>query len=226
LVSDGHKIFALTNRHVTGDPGEIVWSSLNNIRERVGVSSGKQLTRLPFTSIYPNFPGQDTFVNLDVGLIEVDDSSRWTTKVPGVGVMGAMADFSGINLSLSLIGCLVRGVGAASGEMLGEIQGLFYRYKTGGGFEYVSDLFIGPRSPSRGQGNKRIPGPAFSTHPGDSGTLWLLEPAHDAADQKSGDKAFVPLALEWGRNMLASSGSAPPQSFALTTLLSRVSALL
>jgi hypothetical protein len=226
LVSDGHKIFALTNRHVTGDEGEIVWSRLDNIRERVGVSSAKQLTRLPFTTLYPNFPGRDTYVNLDIGLIEVDDISRWTTKVPGVGIMGAMADFSGINLSLSLVGCLVRGVGAASGEMLGEIQGLFYRYKTGGGFEYVSDLFIGPRAPTMGKGNKRIPGKPFSTHPGDSGTLWLLEPSDNAADTRPEDKVFLPLALEWGRNMLASSGRSPPQSFALATLLSRVCALL
>jgi hypothetical protein len=227
LVSDGHKVFALTNRHVTGDAGEIVFSRLNNTQERVGVSSAKQLTRLPFTALYPNFPGQDTFVNLDIGLIEVDEISRWTTSVPDIGIMGAMADFSGTNLSLSLVGCLVRGVGAASGMMLGEIQGLFYRYKTGGGFEYVADLFIGPRSPSK-RGNKRIAGPPFSTHPGDSGTLWLLEPADDADGKPYGekDKVFLPLALEWGRNMLASSGKAPPQSFALATLLSRVCALL
>src|SRR5262249_36942015 len=63
-------------------------------------------------------------------------------------------------------------------------------------------------------------------HPGDSGTLWLLEPADDADGKTSEDKVFLPLALEWGRNMLASSGKAPPQSFALATLLSRVCALL
>ena len=32
--------------------------------------------------------------------------------------------------------------------------------------------------------------------------------------------------MEWGRNMLTSSGSAPPQSYALATLLSRICALL
>jgi hypothetical protein len=227
LVSDGHKIFALTNRHVTGEAGEIVWSELNGVRERVGVSAAKQLTRLPFTTIYPNFAGQDSYVNLDIGLIDVDEISQWTTRVPGIGVLGPMADFSGVNLSLSLVGCLVRGVGAASGEMRGEIQGLFYRYKTGGGFEYVSDMFIGPRTHPAGKGKKGKPGPAFSTHPGDSGTLWLLEPADDSDSAgKSDEKVFLPLALEWGRNMLASSGSAPPQSFALATLLSRVCALL
>ncbi len=227
LVSDGHKIFALTNRHVTGDAGEVVWSELGGVRERVGVSAAKQLTRLPLTAIYPNFSGQDTYVNLDIGLIEVDDVSRWTPKVPGIGVLGAMADFSGINLSLSLVGCHVRGVGAATGGMLGEIQGLFYRYKTGGGFEYVSDLFIGPRSPAPVPGRKRAQPPKFSTHPGDSGTLWVLEPTIDPIQAKAGDNsAFLPLAMQWGVNMLDSAGSARPQGFALATLLSRVCALL
>jgi hypothetical protein len=228
LVSDGHKIFALTNRHVTGDAGEVVWSELNGVRERVGVSAAKQLTRLPLASIYPNFAIPDTYVNLDIGLIEVDDISRWTTRVPGVGVLGPMADFSGINLSLSLVGCYVRGVGAASGEMLGEIQGLFYRYKTGGGFEYVSDLFIGPRAAGKSTGGKRLPPPKFATHPGDSGTLWMLEPtaAHSGPSNADSTNIFLPLAMEWGRNMLASAGSAPPQSFVLATLLSRVCALL
>ena len=87
--------------------------------------------------------------------------------------MEPMADFSVDNLSLALIGCHVRGYGAASGVMLGEIHGLFYRYKSQGGFEYVADLFVGPRSAGRGRGKAQ---PAFATHPGNSGTLWLLEP--------------------------------------------------
>jgi hypothetical protein len=228
LVSDGHKVFALTNRHVTGDAGEIVWSELNGVRARVGISAAKQLTRQSFTSIYPNFAGKDTYVNLDIGLIELDDVSQWTTKVRGIGVMGPMADFSGVNLTLSLVGCHVRGVGATTGEMLGEIQGLFYRYKTGGGFEYVSDLFIGPRTPAKGTGKKRIPAPKFATHPGDSGTLWMLEPAVNSSPsaKAGGDNSFLPLAMEWGRNVLDTTGNNSPQSFALATLLSRVCALL
>jgi hypothetical protein len=227
LVSDGHKIFALTNRHVTGNAGEVVWCELNGVRERVGTSAEKQLTRLPFSSIYPNFAVQNTYVNLDIGLIEVDDIARWTPKVPGIGILGPMADFSGINLSLSLVGCHVRGVGAATGEMLGEIQGLFYRYKTSGGFEYVSDLFIGPRSPANSAGRKPVPPPKFATHPGDSGTLWVLEPTVDSSHAKAGDNsAYLPLAMQWGVNMLDSAGSARPQGFALATLLSRVCALL
>src|SRR5262245_9317734 len=176
LVSDGHRVYALTNRHVSGDVGEAVWAQINGHLERVGTSASKQMTRLPFSQLYPELPTPDVFINVDIGLIDLDDLSRWTTKIRGIGTMGPMADFSGPNLSLSLIGCHVRGVGAASGDMRGEVQGLFYRYKTTGGFEYVADIFIGPRS-SNGHGKRSGKSPLFETRPGDSGTLWLLEPA-------------------------------------------------
>ncbi len=242
LVTDGHRVYALTNRHVAGDVGETVWAFIGGHLERVGVSASKQMTRVPFAQLYPELPAQDAFINVDIGLIDLDDLSRWTTKIRGIGTMGAMADFSGPNLSLSLIGCHVRGVGAASGDMRGEIQGLFYRYKTTGGFEYVADLFIGPRS-SGGNGNGKRSGktPPFETQPGDSGTLWLLEPAPDSNGNGNGnrkqrsngkhakatpDHAYLPLAVEWGRHMLNSTNGVRPQSFALATLLSRVCALL
>src|SRR5262249_9118695 len=143
--------------------------------------------------------------------------------------MGPMADFSGANLSLSLVGCWVRGVGAAGGVMLGEIYGLFYRYKEQGGSEYVADLFIGPRAPNKAA---RTPATEFKTLPGDSGTLWLLEPrpgpkaSKGAPASKMSAGALLPLAIQWGRNMLHTDGSPTGQSFALATLLSRVCDLL
>jgi hypothetical protein len=77
--------------------------------------------------------------------------------------------------------------------------------------------------------------PGLTTLPGDSGTLWLLEPTVESGDgrsaggkHKNGDQKpqYLPLAIEWGRNMLYSADRAPPQSFVLATLLSRVCALL
>src|SRR5262249_47611818 len=59
--------------------------------------------------------------------------------------------------------------------------------------------------------------------------LWLLEPTRDATKQKSKhpvDGEYLPLALQWGRNMLHSADKARPQSFVLATLLSRLCALL
>jgi hypothetical protein len=232
LVSDGHRVYALTNRHVTGDAGEAVWAKLDGKVEQIGVSSAKQLTRLSLSTVYPNLVGHDTFVNLDVGMIDIEDLARWTTKVRGVEVLGPMADFSGTGLSLSLVGCRVRGLGAASGEMHGEIQGLFYRYQTRGGFEYVADLFIGPLVTTHERRASAPTGTQFATHPGDSGALWMLEPAEPGEAKKQSSKRdasgkpFLPLAMQWGRNMLHSAEAAPVQSFALATLLSRVCALL
>ena len=51
LVTDGHKVYALTNRHVTGDPGEVLYSRLGGKRERIGGSAARQLTRIPFTGL-------------------------------------------------------------------------------------------------------------------------------------------------------------------------------
>lgn len=219
LVGDGHKVYALTNRHVTGDMGEVVYAQLGGKQSRIGVSSGKQLTRMPFAEMYPGWPGRDTFINLDIGLIDIDDLDLWTAKIRDIGTMEPMADLSVDNISLSLIGCHVRGYGAASGVMLGEIQALFYRYKSQGGFEYVADLFIGPRSAANG--HAKVP-PPFATHPGDSGTLWLLEPMEPG---KNAPKC-LPLAMQWGQNTFGSRAGTGVQNYALATFLSRVCSLL
>lgn len=55
LVSDGHLIYALTARHACGDAGTPILSSLRSGRLKVGQSSPKQVTRLPFSEVYPDF---------------------------------------------------------------------------------------------------------------------------------------------------------------------------
>ncbi len=224
LVSDGHTVYALTNRHVAGEAGEIIYSRLGGKEQRIGVSSEKHLTRALFTTHYPGWPGRDVYVNLDVGLIDIDNLDRWTAEIRHVGQMGKMVDLSVHTISLALIGRDVRGTGAASGEMEGEIAALFYRYKTNGGFEYVADLLIGPRPAEANKAKEST----FATHPGDSGTLWLLEPDDEGKSPKSKakHKDYQPLAMQWGRNMLYSAGEARPQSYVLATLLSRVCAEL
>ena len=155
LVTDNHRTYALTNRHVAGEPGSPIYSIIGGNKERVGVSAPLQLGRASFSEVYPGWGGQNMYVDLDVGLIDIDDLNRWTTQVYGVGEIGDLADLNSSNISLRLIGCPVRAFGAASREMSGEICALFYRFKSVGGFEYVSDLLIGPRS-----------GAQLGTHPG------------------------------------------------------------
>lgn len=201
LVSDGHRTYAMTNRHVAGEPGSPIHAILGGNKERVGRSAALQLTRAPFSSLYPAWPGENVFVDLDVGLIDIDDLNRWTTQVYGIGEIGELADLDASNISLRLIGCPVRAFGAASKAMTGEVCALFYRFKSVGGFEYVSDLLIGPRR-----------GGSLGTHPGDSGTLWLIEGEKSGAPPR-------PLALQWGGQVFLDAGRTA-SSYALATLLS------
>jgi hypothetical protein len=215
LVTDGHRAYALTNRHVTGTAGEVVCSRLGGREREVGLASPLDESRASFSDLYPGWAGRSTFVNLDVGLVDVDRLDDWTARLKDGSVMGPMVDLSSTHFPLSLVGRKVKGWGAASGLVEGEVQGLFYRYKSRGGFEYVADLFIGPRSDDDARG--------FATRPGDSGTLWLMEPdlteVVDGEEQASG---WRPLALQWGANRLYSAMTAEPQAFALATCLSTV----
>jgi hypothetical protein len=241
LVTDGHTTYAVTNRHVTGTPGETLYTFVDGQRQAIGVSSAKQIGRLPFGDVYEDWPGQNMYVNADVGLIEVRDKTRWTPQVYSIGVVDRLADLSIENISLQLVKARVRAYGCASGELYGRIWALFYRYKSVGGFEYVSDLFIGPR-----------PGQPFQTYPGDSGTLWLLEPSgppdpddepDDATNRPGGNmrapeppgkparrartpaverRMLRPLALQWGGHAFRSGNGTGSQSFVLATFLSTV----
>jgi hypothetical protein len=221
LATDGHKTYALTNRHVTGGAGEVLSSQLGGRPRPIGVASPLQLTRVAFSDVYPDWPGRSTFVNMDVGLIDIDDINAWTAKLQGNVTMGSMVDLSAVDFPLTLITRHVRGYGAASQWVLGEIHALFYRYKSRGGFEYVADFFIGPRTPTKAQPTS----PEFVTRPGDSGTLWLLEPVsdeHDIVDAACAAGELRPLAMQWGANRLYSGLSRQPRAYALATCLSTV----
>jgi len=204
LVSDGHSIYALTNRHVAGSPGEPVFTLLGGERVRIGVTSEKQLTRRAFQEVYRDWPGRNIYLNMDIGLIKLDDCRSWTTQVYGIGRMGELADLSGDNISLRLIDANVHAYGAASGPLRGKIVGLFYRYKSVGGFEYVADFLIGPRDTSA----------ALPTRPGDSGTVWLLESEHGNDP--------MPIALQWGGHRFVTGSGELVSPYALATCLSSV----
>jgi len=234
LVTDGHKVYALTNRHVTGAAGEVLKSRLNGKEKVIGMTAPGQCDRLSFNTVYEGWPGAKVYVNIDAGLIEIDNLDVWSAKIRDVGIVGPLADLSVDNLTLSLTGCAVRGYGASSGMMLGELQALFYRYKALGGFEYVADFLIGPRATPKTGAPARADAPTpFVTRPGDSGTLWLLEPMKGRDEstpkhggKKSGDAAeplpYLPLAIQWGAHVLDASGGGRAQTFVLATCLSTV----
>jgi hypothetical protein len=228
LVSDGHRTYALTNRHVAGDEDEILYSELNGRVVPVGRSSGKQLTRVPFGDVYRDCPGRDVFLNLDAGLIDIDDLEGWTAQVRDIGILGPLADVTPARLSLSLVGARVVGVGASSGRMEGEITALLYRYKAVGGFEYLSDFLIGPRVGSSEEvGRDRSKEAELLTRPGDSGTLWMLDPVNPhATPSRLHDESppeYRPIGVQWGAQIFSDEGET---SYALATALSTICNLL
>lgn len=208
LVSDGHTTYALTNRHVTGPAGETIQSMLAGERVDIGHSSSKQLTRRPFTEAYADFPMRRTYLTLDVGLVEIANLGDWTSQVYGLGEIGEMADISERNISLRLIGAEVVAHGAASGELSGRIQALFYRHRSIGGYDDVAEFLIAPAV-----------GDAPQTRVGDSGTVWHLV-------QTDPTPQLRPLALQWGGQTFADGGSESSYNFALAASLSNVCRLL
>ena len=81
LVTDGHRTYALTNRHVAGEPGAPIYSLLGGNKIRIGASSGLRLERAAFSSIYPEWAARNVYLDFDVGLIDIDDLNQWTTQI-------------------------------------------------------------------------------------------------------------------------------------------------
>lgn len=222
LVTDGHSTYALTSRHASGAAGQDVRVVASGQRVPIGFTSDKQLTRLPFEEVYTEFPARKTYVNMDAGLIDLDDIRDWTTTTYGLGVTGAVADLNAMNITLRLIDAAVVAAGAASGRLEGRIKGLFYRYRSIGGYDYVSDFLIAPRDLTDARTTP-------STRAGDSGAVWHLvvrpEPApgangKDAADEYAGE--LRPLAMEWGGQAFGTGGAAGRYTFALATSLTTI----
>jgi hypothetical protein len=209
LVTDGHKTYALTNRHVSGEEGSILYGNLRGNLVPVGRTSGKQLTRLSFSQVFPAYVGTRTYLTIDIGLVEVDCVDDWTNRPFGLpGVVGPVADLNEANIGLQLIDAPVKAFGAASGLLLGSIKALFYRYKAMAGYEYVSEFLIAPDDG------------VTQTQRGDSGTVWYLY------DRKVDETKQVlrPVCVEWGAQATtAASGS---MNFALASGLSTACQLL
>jgi hypothetical protein len=211
LVTDGDLTYALTNRHVTGAAGREAFTLFSGKRTRIGVSDANQVNYRPFSKMYDGWAGNNVQLHLDAGLIQVDDIADWTAQVASIGPMAEWLDFSTDNLTLDLIGEYVRAFGAASGELRGSILGLFYRYSTAAGTDYVTDFLIAPRSLAE-----------IGTLHGDSGTLWFWE-QWDEDDVKKPRLTLRPFAMQWGGQSWVDNGvSKRTGRFALATSLSGI----
>jgi hypothetical protein len=207
LVSDGSKYYGLTNRHVTGEPGRVIYARLGGDLVPVGRAASRdmQLSKLAFAEMYPGWPGAHLFVNADVGLVDIDDINGWRTDVFQVGPLGPIADLNVNSLALSVIGTRVRGFGAGSGQIYGQVSALFYRYRSMGGIEYVSDFLIGPTSTET----------AVVRH-GDSGAVLSLDTP----------EGLRPFAITWGAHEFVDGAQRTSMGFGLATGLGNVCRLL
>jgi hypothetical protein len=183
---------------------------------RIGVSSDKQITRKLFSEVYPALPMRQTWLGLDVGLIRVYDAGDWTPNIYGLPPIKPLFDIYEQNLSLrGLMDQPVVAVGAGSGLLRGKIKGMFYRYRSVGGFDYVSDFLI---APAKSQGG---------AHHGDSGALWHLQmPGPDGKEDNRplSERDLRPLAIEWGAQVFAESSER--STYSVATSLSNICKLL
>ena len=207
LVTDGHTVFALTSRHVAGPAGHPVATILSGHQVEVGQSTDQQLTRLPFTEVYPDFPARRTFLTLDAALVEVNDLNQWTSQTYGLPPVGELADLNERNIGMRLINAEVVAYGAASGQLRGQIAALFYRHRSIGGFDDITDFLIAP-----------LPGQTQS-QPGDSGTVWHLVPTDER-------QPLRPIAVQWGGQGFLAGAGTKTFNFALAASLTNVLRLL
>jgi len=209
LVSKGGTYYALTNWHVAGGDREEIRARIRGVYQPVGKTSNIALGRVPMSTIFPQWKSPRTYSTMDAGLIRIDDIGDWTSQAFGIGEIGEVFDATEQSVTLDLIGCPVRAFGGSSGVSEGEICALFFRHQSLGGFEYVTDLVIGPRTGRPRKGAEAKP----FTQPGDSGTVWFYDPPREtskpvgcadfpygAEPSEHGLRArrLRPIALQWG----------------------------
>ncbi len=208
LVQKNGTYYALTSRHVSGTEGESVSAWARGDEHPIGTTSNFGVGRIAMSDVFPSWPGARTLLNLDAGLVRIDRIDDWTAQAFGIGEVGEVFDATEDRITLDMIGCPVRAYGGTSGVIEGEIQALFFRYETVSGFEHVSDVLIGPRTPAEPT-EAEPPRVAPFTRPGDSGTLWfydppLVAPPHLDIDvpvkPERGRRArrLQPIAMQWG----------------------------
>jgi len=177
LATDRARLYALTAGHVCGHTKTPVYPLSRSAEEPIG-TTGKCVGHVPFSRLFPAYPFDENQSTLDVGLIDVDDASAWTSTLYEVGDIGDVYDS---DVDLGLLGQPVKGYGARSHAVRGEVTGLFPVYKSMAGQCYSAHLLVGPR-----EGDPT----GFRNAKGDSGALYVLD--------EPGVGTYRPLAINWG----------------------------
>lgn len=232
LVYREGSYFALTNRHVAGRDNAAISAIVRGETHPVGVSANMGITRKVMSEVFPSWPGDKTYLTLDAGLVQVSNIEQWTSQAYGIGEIGPLFDATEQTISLDLVGLPVRAFGGTSGVIEGEIQALFFRYASLGGFDYTTDVLVGPRT------GTDTDGLAPFTRPGDSGTVWFYDPPapppvnEDDKPEANLDPAWGerarrlrPLVMQWaGQRFVEPDGE--QSAFALGAFLSTICSAL
>jgi hypothetical protein len=216
LVKRGGTYYALTNRHVAGGDGEIVRAFVDGAYQPIGTSSAYAVDRELMSTLFPRWPGANVYLTLDAGLVRIDNVNDWTAQVFGIGEIGEVFNATDYSITLDLIGRPLRAFGGVSGASEGQICALFFRYGSMSGYEYDTDLLIGPRKDPKSSDPQPI------TQPGDSGTMWFydaaadqivehhhdLENAHTVEEKGVQADRLRPIGMQWGgQRVLLPDGS-------------------
>ena len=178
LVTDGHTVYAL-HEPARGRPdGSSVSAIREGRRSRSGAPTGGSSPGSPSPTSTSTSRADERSSPSTPGLVEVTDVDEWTSQTYGSAHRRDLADLSERNIGMRLINAEVRAFGAASGQLHGRIAALFYRHRSIGGYDDITDFLIAPE-----------PGSAQS-QPGDSGTVWHLV-------QRDG-LPLRPIAVQWG----------------------------
>ena len=231
LVRKSGTYYALTSRHVTGGVDEDIEAVIRGQHVPVAKTTNIAADRVHLPTIFPNWPYNRTLLTIDAGLARIEDINDWTSQAFGIGEIGEVFDATEFSLTLDLIDLPVRAFGGISGVALGQIHALFFRFESVGGYEYVTDVLIGPR---------QLPGQRVTkplTRPGDSGTLWFYDPPAEnvgsGSDHVERDLAAHlvewgtrtrrrrPIAMQWGGQRV-SLPDGTQTSYALGTFLSSI----
>ena len=238
LVSDGNQIYALTNRHVTGEEGREIYSVFGETKVRICVSDKKQIAKKRFAEAYEGWPGAHVLSNLDAGLVRVDDVSQWTTQVVGRGSGPSRGPDDGHDnarpdrVSRVRVRRRVRSAPRPDRRAFLSLQ-IGRRHGLRGRSPDRAQVRCRHRRPRAGR--KIAPvfpgGGSPGTLPGDSGTLWCLEqppaeetPGGASRRQKPRKPSLRPIALQWGGHVAVEEGATrtTAHSYALATCLSTV----
>ena len=129
---------------MVGEPGREIFAGFKNTSRRLGTSDSLQIGKRAFRDVYPGWPGEHVVANLDAGLIRIDDVKGWTAQVYGVGQIDEVWDFNVGSFRLDIIDMSSHCLRGRQRLMKGrESWHSFYRYKSVGGVEYVTDFVIG-----------------------------------------------------------------------------------